>query len=174
MTRASGGSFQSKKSDMSQVFVIDTNKRPLDPVHPGRARQLLSSRQAAVWRRYPFTIILKRGVEQPVTQPYRLKLDPGSRTTGMAIIDDQSGEVVFAAELTHRGYHIKAALARRRAARRSRRHRQTRYRQARFANRRRPKGWLPPSLESRLANVLTWTRRLMRVCPIADLSMEQV
>ena len=49
-----------------------------------------------------------------------------------------------------------------------------RQRPTQLANRRRPKGWLPPSLESRLANVLTWTRRLMRVCPIADLSMEQV
>ena len=40
---------------MSYVFVLDTTKRPLDPVHPGWARKLLSTGQAAVWRHYPFT-----------------------------------------------------------------------------------------------------------------------
>ena len=33
---------------MSKVFVIDTNKHPLDPVHPGRARLLLKHGKAAV------------------------------------------------------------------------------------------------------------------------------
>lgn len=42
---------------MSYVFVLDEQKRPLNPVHPGRARFLLHSGYAAVWRRYPFTII---------------------------------------------------------------------------------------------------------------------
>ncbi|MGZ3629593.1 MAG: RRXRR domain-containing protein, partial [Ktedonobacteraceae bacterium] len=44
---------------MSNVFVLDTKKRPLNSVHPGRARMLLKSGEAAVFRRYPFTIILK-------------------------------------------------------------------------------------------------------------------
>jgi 5-methylcytosine-specific restriction endonuclease McrA len=92
----------------------------------------------------------------------------------MAIVNDQNGEVVFAAELTHRGQQIKHALDARRAVRRSRRQRKTRYRAPRFKNRRRRKGWLAPSLESRLANVLTWTRRLMRVCSITEISMEVV
>jgi len=82
--------------------------------------------------------------------------------------------VVFAAELTHRGQQIKQALDARRAVRRSRRQRTTRYRAPRFENRRRRKGWLAPSLESRMANVLTWVRRLMRVCPINQISMEVV
>jgi hypothetical protein len=54
-----------------------------------------------VFRRYPFTIILKKAGSEPVVQPLRLKLDPGSKTTGIAIVNDVSGEVVFAAELTH-------------------------------------------------------------------------
>ena len=70
---------------MSSVFVLDTNKRPLDPVHPGRARLLLSSGKAAVFKRYPFTIILKREVVSPVLEPLRLKIDPGSKTTGLAL-----------------------------------------------------------------------------------------
>jgi 5-methylcytosine-specific restriction endonuclease McrA len=101
-------------------------------------------------------------------------LDPGSKTTGLAILNDASGEVVFAAELQHRGSAIKAALDSRRAVRRSRRQRKTRYRKPRFKNRRRKQGWLPPSLESRLANILTWVKRLLRLCPITALSQELV
>lgn len=76
--------------------------------------------------------------------------------------------------LTHRGEAIKAALDARRAVRQSRRHRKTRYRKARFLNRRTPKGWLPPSLLSRVANVETWVTRLMRLCPITTISQELV
>ena len=159
---------------MSKVFVLDTNKQPLALVHPGRARKLLSSGKAAVFRMYPFTIILKRAVQARATPPLRLKIDPGSKTTGMAIVNDATGEVVFAAELTHRGHAIKESLDTRRALRRSRRQRHTRYRKPRFDNRRRPQGWLPPSLESRLANTLTWTRRLIRLCPISAISQELV
>jgi 5-methylcytosine-specific restriction endonuclease McrA len=104
----------------------------------------------------------------------RLKIDPGSTTTGFAIINDSTGEVVFAAELVHRGQRIKAALLERRALRRNRRQRKTRYRQPRFLNRPRLKGWLPPSLQSRIDNVLTWVSRLHRLCPITALSQELV
>src|SRR5437588_11330147 len=106
---------------MSKVFVLDTNKQPLDPVHSGRARLLLKAGKAAVYRRFPFTLILKQAVEHPTLHPLRLKIDPGSQTTGLALVNDASGEVVWAAELIHRGQQIKARLDQRRAARRSRR-----------------------------------------------------
>ena len=159
---------------MSQVFVLDTKQQPLDPVHPGRARLLLKQGKAAVYRRYPFTIILKRAVEQPALVPLRIKIDPGSKTTGLALVNDAGGEVVWAAELTHRGEQIKHALDKRRAARRSRRQRKTRYRKPRFKNRRKRTGMLPPSLESRVCNVMTWVRRLIRLCPVAAISQELV
>src|SRR5215831_20454632 len=135
---------------MSKVFVLDTTRQPLTPVHPGRARMLLDCGKAAVFKRYPFTIILKAAIEHPEVHPLRLKLDPGSQTTGIALVDDDAGSVVWAAELTHRGPAIKHALDERRAVRRGRRQRNTRYRQPRFHNRRRRAGWLPPSLESRV------------------------
>jgi 5-methylcytosine-specific restriction endonuclease McrA len=160
---------------LSNVFVLDTNKQPLNPVHPGRARILLKQGQAAVFRRYPFTIILKQAIDDPHVAPLRLKLDPGSKTTGIAIVNDSSGQVIWAAELSHRGHTIKKSLESRRGVRRGRRSRHTRYRKPRFQNRRnKPKGWLPPSQTSRLANILTWVTRLMRLCPIAALSQELV
>ena len=151
---------------MSKVFVLDTNKQPLNPVRPGYARLLLTQGKAAVLKCYPFTIVLKKAVEYPILEPLRIKIDPGSKVTGLALVNDATGEVIFAAELTHRGQAIKAALDDRRAVRRGRRNRDTRYRQPRFLNRRRPQGWLAPSLESRVCNVLTWVKRLMRLCPI--------
>lgn len=163
-----------KRNPMSHVFVLDTNKRPVNPVHPGCARILLKQGKAAVYRRFPFTIILQHAVEQPVLHPLRLKIDPGSKTTGLALMSDASGEVVFAAELTHRGVQIKQAMDARRAIRHNRRQRKTRYRKPRFQNRRKRKGMLPPSLESRVATIITWVKRLIRLCPITALSQELV
>ena len=159
---------------MSSVFVLNSARRPLPPVHPGYARWLLSHQKAAVFKRYPFTIIMGERQPEPSTDPLRLKIDPGSKTTGLAVVNDATGQVVWAAELSHRGQAITKALADRRAVRRSRRRRKTRYRQPRFENRRRREGWLSPSLESRIANVLTWVARLRRLCPVEALSMELV
>ncbi len=148
--------------------------QPLNAVHAGRARLLLKQGKASIYRRYPFSIILKRAVEQPDLHPLRVKVDPGSQTTGLAVVNDASGEAVWAAELTHRGKQVKRALESRRGARSSRRQRKTRYRKPRFDNRRKKKGTLPPSLESRISNMVTWVRRLLRLCPVSAISQELV
>jgi 5-methylcytosine-specific restriction endonuclease McrA len=159
---------------MQRVFVLDAHMRPLMPCRPARARLLLTQKRAAVCRRYPFTIILKASKPDAAVAPMRVKVDPGSAITGLAVVSDANGEVVWAAELEHRGQQVRDALLARRAIRRSRRQRHTRYRPPRFANRRRREGWLPPSLESRLINVLTWVRRVCRACPIEAISQELV
>ncbi len=159
---------------MSFVFVIDQQRKPLDPIHPGRARYLLTAGYAAVWRRYPFTLILKENQPSVTPSTLRVKLDPGSKTTGIAVVNDTTGQIVWAAELTHHGQKIKEKLDARRSQRRSRRGRHTRYRQPRFDNRIRPKGWLPPSMRSRVQNIVTWVSRIRRWSPITDISMELV
>ncbi len=159
---------------MNKVFVLDTNKQALDMCHPGVARRLLKAGKAAVYCAYPFTIILKREVIAPEMQTYQLKLDPGSKHTGVAIVNQATGEVVFAAEIEHRGEVIKVRLISRRGVRRGRRARKTRYREPRFNNRTRTSGWLAPSLLSRVANVETWVRRLIKLCPITGISLELV
>jgi RRXRR protein len=140
------------------VFVLSSEKQPLDPCHEGRARKLLANGRAAVFRAYPFTIILKYRQGGHVSS-HRLKIDPGSKTTGMAIVQESTGRVVWAAELTHRGQAIRDALLARRATRRNRRARHTRYRKARFLNRRRREGWLAPSLQHRVLTTLAWAKR---------------
>ena len=153
------------------VFVLDTQKRPLNPICPGMARKWLTNGKAAVFRRYPFTIILKVEVKVP-QEPITLKLDPGSKTSGIALV--QGEKVIFGAELTHRGQTIKASLESRRSLRRGRRNRHTRYRKARFLNRTRPKGWLAPSLQHRVETTLTWVTRLMKLAPIFSVVQELV
>ncbi len=154
------------------VFVIDQNKQLLNPVSPARARELLSKQKAAVFRTYPFTIILKHTIYNHTNKPLIIKLDPGSKVTGIVIIDGK--KIIWCAELEHRGHQIKDALLSRRQLRRSRRSRKTRYRKPRFNNRKRSENWLPPSLEHRILTTTTWVRRLMRYAPITELWIEKV
>jgi len=154
------------------IFVIDTNKRPLEPIHPGLARQLLKGGKAAIYRKVPFTLILKEARPDAPVPDLEIKIDPGSKTTRFAILD--GAKVIWAAELTHRGAAIKASLLSRRQLRRGRRNRHTRYRPARFLHRTRPTGWLAPSLLSRVHNIETWVKKLIRLAPIGGIAQELV
>src|ERR1700719_1898653 len=120
------------------VFVLDKHKKPLMPCTPKKARLLLSRGRAVVHRLYPFVIRLKdRRVEESALQPIALKLDPGSRTTGIALArveDTDEGEVhhaVHLAEVHHRGSSIHKAMVDRALFRRRRRSTHLRYRQVR-------------------------------------------
>lgn len=153
------------------VFQLDSNKKPLDMVHPAKARKLQSQGKAATFRMYPYTIIRDVSFKSPNTKKYILKIDPGSIWTGFAI---QCGEeIVFKMELKHRGELIKEKLEARKGFRRGRRSRNLRYRKPRF-DRRKPKGWLAPSLRHRLQTVETWIKKFLKFCPITCIEIEQV
>ncbi len=169
------------------VFVLDRRGRPLMPCSEKRARRLLARGRARVHRCVPFAIrLLDRRVEDSVLQPLRLKLDPGSKVTGMALVREveavaaargermREAYVLALMELAHRGHAIRKALGQRRNYRRFRRYRKTRYRAPRFANRRRPVGWLAPSLQHRLDTTLAWVARLRRWTPVTALGVETV
>jgi 5-methylcytosine-specific restriction endonuclease McrA len=155
------------------VFLIDANKTPMNPIHPAHARELMESGKAAVFRRYPFTLIVNRIVENIVNYPLTLKIDPGSKVTGISLVNNRD-EVIWGMELEHRGQFIKDALESRSSVRRGRRQRNTRYRQARFLNRARSKSWLAPSLMHRVLTIETWVQRLIKFAPIAEIKQELV
>ncbi|MFB8789520.1 MAG: RNA-guided endonuclease IscB [Potamolinea sp.] len=153
------------------VFVLNGDKQPLDMVYPARAREIQTKRKAASYRIFPYVLILQITIEKPQTKQYILKIDPGSQWTGFAI---QCGdEIVFRAELKHRGETIKSDLIKRAGFRHGRRSRNLRYRKKRL-NRRQPSGWLAPSIRHRVQTVETWIKRFMRYCPIATIEVEQV
>jgi RRXRR protein len=67
------------------VFLIDALHTPMNPIHPAQAKKLLNTGKAAVFRRYPFVLIMNRVVENLVTYPITLKIDPGSKFTGISL-----------------------------------------------------------------------------------------
>lgn len=173
------------------VFVLDRSGKPLMPCSEARARKLLAAGRARVHRLYPFAVrLVDRRVETSTLQPMRLSLDPGSKTTGLCIarvesrpaagepLDTTDGRpvmhITFLMELVHRGQAIRDGLTSRAQMRRARRGRKTRYRAPRFLNRRRPEGWLAPSLQHRVDTTMSWVRRLRRLAPITHLAQELV
>ena len=158
------------------VFVLDKHQKPLMPCTEKRARLLLERGRAVIHTRAPFTIRLKdRATQDSAFQPLRIKFDPGSKTTGVAIILEgaKGSKAIFFGEIVHKA-GIKARLDARRALRQSRRHRKTRYRKPRFQNRKRKAGWLPPSLEARVDQTLHALAQIQKRTPITHLSMEHV
>ncbi|MCX6991448.1 MAG: RNA-guided endonuclease IscB [Chlamydiae bacterium] len=160
------------------VFVLDKRKNPLMPASEKRARLLLQRGRAVVIKMYPFTNRLKDRVGGEV-QPIRLKIDPGSLSTGIAVVkkietgDTTTCQVTNLFQINHRGQSISSALTSRRAMRRRRRNK-LRYREARFDNRTRPKGWLAPSLQHRVDTVTSLITKLQKLLPVTDFSMELV
>ncbi|WP_353171016.1 RNA-guided endonuclease IscB [Paracandidimonas soli] len=159
------------------VYVLDKQGRALMPCSEKRARLLLARGRARVHRLTPFVIRLvdRLRIDSDV-QPLTLKLDPGSRFTGMALVRQQAQRlsVLSLFELLHRGAAISKALGQRAGFRRRRRSANLRHRAPRFDNRTKPSGWLPPSLRHRLDTTLGWVTRLRRWAPITDLAVERV
>lgn len=130
---------------------------------------------AVVHRRMPFMIRLKERADGEV-QPVRLKIDPGSKITGMALAREDGGvqHTLFLAEVEHRGRLIRKKLGQRSAYRRRRRSANLRYRSPRFLNRTKPTGWLAPSLKHRVDTTLSWVERLRKLAPVSALTQELV
>jgi 5-methylcytosine-specific restriction endonuclease McrA len=158
------------------VFVLDRTGKALMPCSEKRARLLLERGRARVHRLMPFAIrLIDRRLADCALQPLRIKLDPGSKVTGIALVRDtgDGATVLNLFELTLRGRHISEALSARSAMRRRRRG-NLRYRAPRFDNRRKPQGWLAPSLQHRVDTTLAWVSRLRRWAPISAISTELV
>ena len=155
------------------VFVLDKAKKPLNMISHAKARILLKNRLAVVHKIYPFTIRLKDNSAVLKDRSYTVKIDPGSRHTGIAIVDGKNS-VVMLAELEHRGHVIKKDLDGRSLVRKSRRQRKTRYRAARFLNRTKPEGWLAPSVKSRADNVINFIKKYKKLININKVMIENV
>ena len=155
------------------VLVIDKHKKPCNTISNAYARLLLLKKQAVIHKRFPFTIRLKNDKAVLKDKAYTVKLDPGSRTTGVAIVDDKDA-VVMLAEIEHRGNVVKRNMDSRRAVRRHRRNRNTRYRPARFLNRTKSKGWLAPSVKSRADNVINFIKKYKKLLNIDKVMIEHV
>jgi len=161
------------------VFVLDRNGKALMPCNEKRAKLLLARNRARVHRILPFSIrLIDRHAASCEFQALRIKLDPGSKTTGMALVreaDDGGIAALNLFELIHRGRQISEALTARRHMRRRRRTANLRYRAPRFLNRgNKQSGWLAPSLQHRIDTMMAWVNRLSKLAPISAISQELV
>jgi RRXRR protein/HNH endonuclease len=151
-----------------KVFVLSQQGAPLMPTTPRRARLWLTTHQARVVRREPFTIRL-RFETTAYTQPGTVGVDTGSKNVGLAAI--ANGEVLFQAEIYLRD-DITDKMTQRRQYRRNRRSRKTQHRKARWANRRRPAGWLPPSVRSKAEATIKAVRWVASLLPVSWVNVE--
>ncbi len=138
------------------------------PCHPRKARLLLKERRAKVVKMGPFTIQLLYG-SSGYTQAVSLGVDAGTHHIGVSATTGK--HVLFEAEVLPRT-DIQALLATRRQFRRQRRQRKTRYRKARFLNRKKPVGWLAPSLQHKVACHLKAIRLVHRILPVGRTTLE--
>ncbi|MDR1536690.1 MAG: HNH endonuclease [Clostridiales bacterium] len=105
------------------------------------------------------------------TRPISLGVDAGSKTIGISATAEK--EELYAAEVKLRT-DIVDLLSTRRAFRRARRNRKTRYRKPRFNNRVRSKhkGWLAPSIESKIQTHIKTVVNIHRILPITKIVVE--
>lgn len=152
------------------VFIINKNGEKLMPCKPSKARKLLRDNKAKIVSHKPFTIQLLYG-SSGYKQNINLGIDLGAKHIGVAITTED--KVLAKGEIELRD-DVSILLETRKIYRRSRRDRKTRYREPRFLNRTKSKkkGWLPPSILSRIDNSFMWIDKFTSLLPNPKVSIE--
>ena len=171
------GSFK----EIAMVILLDKHKKPAGFTTEAHLRRLCRQKRAVIYRKFPCVAILMDRDTRDFAgiRTYRIKIDPGAKHTGIAIVCNETNEVMFFMQIEHRGETIKKAMDTKRGARRNRRARETRYRRCKFKAGRsydssRGEGWLPPSVKSTADNIISWVRRLGRWINLTECSFEAV
>ena len=138
----------------------------------GKVYRLLKTQKAHIVSYEPFTIQLDYEPDTQVIQPMTLGVDSGAIHSGYSVANEHreysSAEVIARNDISNR-------LSDRRMYRQSRRSRKTRYRQPRFKNRKnKKKGWLPPSLEQKVAVQVNEIDRMKSTISIATFLSKQL
>ena len=155
----------------TQVCVLDQNGKPLMPTtRLGKVYRLLKTQKAHIVSYEPFTIQLDYEPDTRIIQPMTLGVDSGAIHSGYSVANEH--REYYSAEVIARD-DISKRLSDRRMYRQNRRSRKTRYRKPRFKNRKnKKKGWLPPSLEQKVAVQLNEIDHLHRYFPIETIIIE--
>ena len=165
------------------VFVVGLNGCRLMPTSERKARLLLKQGKAFVEQKVPFTIRLNYKTGS-TTQLGYLGIDTGSQHIGVSVVRED-GTVLHKEEIGLRDSMSKRKLLEAKASlRRGRRYRKTRYRHPKWRPKtkrvycevpdrkgrhwqkkkitftsKRPKGWLPPSLQSKTDHHIRWIKK---------------
>ena len=150
------------------TFTVDKYGRPGMPTfNIKKIRKLLKSGMAQIIRHHPFTVKLLYA-EKLDTQPVEICLDTGDKHIGVSVKSEKH-------EFVHAQYDPlpdeKERHDDRRRYRRTRRNR-LRYRKPRFDNRKKPEGWLPPTVEHKKDLHVSIVMQYLKVCPIVSITAE--
>jgi len=151
-----------------RVFVKNMRGQALMPCSKRKARLLLKQKKAEIVGYKPFTIQLTYATGE-AKQEVVVGVDEGAKHIGIAIVSQ--GKVLAKGEIELR-QNVHSLLTARAQYRRSRRFRKTRYRKARFLNRRKPEGWLPPSIQAKLDANFAWIDKFCSLVPNPKLRIE--
>lgn len=151
------------------VYVLNCDGQPLMPTcRYGKVRHLLKDGKAKVVHRCPFTIkLMYRSTNY--TKPVSLGIDAGSKHIGISATTES--KELYAADVELRN-DIAGLLSARREQRRTRRSHKMRYRKARFNNRKRPDGWLAPSVRQKVQTHLAVVDKVCELLPVTDIVVE--
>ncbi len=138
------------------------------PCSQRKARLLLKQEKAKIVGYKPFTIQLTYATGE-AKQEVIIGIDEGARHIGIAIVSQD--KVLAKGEIELR-QDVHSLLLTRVQYRRSRRFRKTRYRKARFLNRKKPEGWLPPSIRAKMEANFAWIDKFCSLVPNPKLHIE--
>ena len=155
----------------TQACVLDQNGETLMPTtRLGKVYRLLKTQKAHIVSYEPFTIQLDYEPDTHIIQPMTLGVDSGAIHSGYSVANEH--REYYNSEIIARD-NISKNLSNKRMYRQNRRARKTRYRKPRFSNRKnKKKGWLPPSLEQKVAVQLNEIDHLHHYFPIEKIIIE--
>lgn len=163
-----GAGLESSGKAIMKVFVKNMRGQALMPCSQRKARILLKQKKAKIVGYKPFTIQLCYATGE-ARQEVIVGIDEGAKHIGIAIVSQNKVLVKGEVELRQ---DVHSLLLTRAQYRRGRRFRKTRYRKARFLNRRKPEGWLPPSIRAKLDANFTWINKFCSLVPNPRLRIE--
>lgn len=157
-------------SKQKLIYVVDSNGKPLMPTTRNRmVRHLLQAGQAHWFGNSRATIQLTKPVKHN-TQSINLGVDLG-RYTGLSAVDPSNNREYYSAQAERPYIQEVKRNKLRKMYRRTRRNR-LRHRQARFNNRRRPTGWLAPTLQHQLDFTVNEIKRISNFLPVSLIILE--
>ncbi|WP_411843451.1 RNA-guided endonuclease IscB [Salinicoccus sp. HZC-1] len=151
-----------------RVYVVNLRNQPLMPTTPKKARTLLKDGNAKIIKQTPFTIQLLNPTGEN-KQEISLGVDAGTKHIGVSATTEK--QVLYEGEVLLRT-DIQKLLSKRRSLRSARRNRKIRYRKPRFLNRKRPTGWLAPSVQNKVDMHAKIINRIHQILPIKNVTIE--
>jgi RRXRR protein len=145
------------------VPVVDSDNNPLMPTTIRRAfRWVESGKATAFYKKRIWCVRLNVEPSSRNLEPVVVGIDPGSKQEGVTVKSESHTYLNLQLDAVD---HVKDRVEGRSNARKTRRNRKTPCRQPRF-NRKRKKGWVPPSTKARWDWKLRITEWLFKIFPL--------